>query len=332
MVYASIESAGTQGIWTKTIKAKSGVHAKVLDRVYKSLEHRQLIKQMKSVKNPGRKMYILHGLQPSEEATGGAWFTEGRLDVEMIDAISQFVEFHCSTKSWREIRDDDSDLELSPRKKRKQPDSGFDTKGKGKDKARKIDNDTEDRTSKSDKHVYFEPHEPGYNGYPTIRDISKALIERQVIESGQVLPDNALAQLLDVMVYDDRLYKMYRDCRVGEHPDNPETKQVLMYRCFKTPLDLRKEKHHRDKLAQGSRSAARQQELEDIGRGGFSEVPCLGCPNLDICGEGGQINAETCVYFDEWFKKMEDADRDVNEPWPGLAAKPSKPTLARNRR
>lgn len=321
MVYALIEGVGTTGIWTKTIKARLGAHAKVLDRVYKSLEGRQLIKQMKSVKNPGRKMYILYGLQPSEEATGGAWFTEGRLDTEMIDAISGFVEQFCSRKSWREIvEDEDDDEDHSNTRKRKAPDDGFDTTGKGKGKAVRIQDEAPEEgvsvKPTKPKQPRYEPFEAEHTGYPTVRDVSREILNSNVMESGQALPETALAQLMDVMVWDDRLFKMYRPARTGEIPDIPGEGKVTMYRCFKSPNALREQARLRKKIGEGSRSARRTQEIEDIGRGGTSEVPCFSCPVFDICGEGGPVNAETCVYFDDWFKQMEEADREADDPWP----------------
>lgn len=50
MVYSYIESSGTEGIWTKTIKAKTNLHQSVVQRCLKSLEGKRYIKNIKSVK------------------------------------------------------------------------------------------------------------------------------------------------------------------------------------------------------------------------------------------------------------------------------------------
>ncbi|OLL23528.1 putative DNA-directed RNA polymerase III subunit rpc6 [Neolecta irregularis DAH-3] len=96
IVYGIIKAAGTEGIWTKIIKAKSNLHQTVMTRCLKSLESNQLIKAVKSVKTPTRKIYMLFDLQPSIEVTGGPWFTDQELDVEFIErlctAIYRFVE------------------------------------------------------------------------------------------------------------------------------------------------------------------------------------------------------------------------------------------------
>jgi len=321
---------GSQGIWTKTIKARLQAHAKVLERVYKSLEGRGLIKPMKSVKNPGRKMFIVAGLQPSEEATGGAWFTEGSLDVGLLDTISRVVEHFVSTQSWREIEGQHPpDEPSSPANhKRKAPQDGFDSHGKGKSKASRIDDARPRSVSpemRPQKHKVrpsapksYEPFDAGHRGYPTLREITRHVLRTKV--TATVLPENAISQLLEVMVYDDRLFKMHRPPHDDEVPDDHIAGTITMYRCFKTPTELTQRIQFERRKASDSMStrkaAYRQQELEDIGRGGSSEVPCMRCPVFDLCGDGGPVNVVTCQYFDEWYKHLSEADREAGHPWP----------------
>lgn len=312
MVYSSIESSGTQGIWTKTIKAKSGVHAKVLDRVYKSLENRGLIKPMKSVKHPQRKMYIRAGLTPSEEATGGTWFNDGRLDIGMIEAVTSAMEAYCSIQSWRVIEDDPEDS-LTNGLKRKQPDDGFDETGKGKGK--KMENGRIE-TGNKPKRPQYESHPPGYQQYPTLNDFSQELMDKRITQLA--IPNNAIQQVLDIMVYDSKLYRLTRDARADENPDDPEHNLIFMYQCSSTPFDLGLRRSRQIKIQNQAYSAVRAQELEDIGRGGFSEVPCMDCPVFDICGDGGPVNVKTCEYIKPWREKLERADLEAGDPWPQI--------------
>ena len=47
---------------------------------------------------------------------------------------------------------------------------------------------------------------------------------------------------------------------------------------------------------------------------GLSEVPCGRCPVFNMCEVGGPVNAEECVYFDEWLGDVgEGADEDEVE-------------------
>ncbi|EIN14515.1 RNA polymerase Rpc34 [Punctularia strigosozonata HHB-11173 SS5] len=88
MVLSHIQAAGNEGIWTKHIKAKTELHQTVIDRCLKSLTQKQLIKSIKSVKHPTRKLYMLYHLEPSVELTGGPWYTDNELDTEFIKLLS----------------------------------------------------------------------------------------------------------------------------------------------------------------------------------------------------------------------------------------------------
>lgn len=87
IVYSHVEAAGREGIWTKTIKAKSNLHQHIVMRCLKSLESQSYIKSVKSVKHPTRKIYMLYHLTPSIDVTGGPWFTDSELDTDFIDSL-----------------------------------------------------------------------------------------------------------------------------------------------------------------------------------------------------------------------------------------------------
>ncbi|EMD37071.1 hypothetical protein CERSUDRAFT_155527 [Gelatoporia subvermispora B] len=87
LVLSYIQSAGNEGIWTKHLKAKTELHQTVIDRSLKSLTQKQLIKAVKSVKFPTRKIYMLSHLEPSVEMTGGPWYTDNELDTEFIKLL-----------------------------------------------------------------------------------------------------------------------------------------------------------------------------------------------------------------------------------------------------
>ena len=331
MVFAIIDSAGTQGLWTKTIKNRLTAHAKVLERIYKTLEGRGLIKPMKSVQYPQRKMYIISSLQPSEDATGGAWYTDGQLDADLMENIARVVELMVSERSW--VASNDEEPYTEPiNGKRKAPHDGFDIKGKGKGKIARVD-DNQPRSPSPDptnnkpkKHVpkvdkTFTPHEPGYQDYPTLPEITR-IVARSGVTKGASIPDNAINDLLEVMVYDDRLFKMQRHVRDDEKPVEVDVDSITMYRCFKSPAEVRSHARlymnasNTERPTQ-AKAARRQLELEDIGRGGTSEVPCMQCPAFDLCGDGGPVNVNTCVYYDEWFVQAAKADQDAGDPWLG---------------
>ncbi|KAI0057324.1 hypothetical protein BV25DRAFT_1995044 [Artomyces pyxidatus] len=87
MVLSHIQAVGNQGIWTKHLKAKTELHQTVIDRCLKSLTQKQLIKSVKGVKYPTRKIYMMAHLEPSVELTGGPWYTDNELDTEFIKLL-----------------------------------------------------------------------------------------------------------------------------------------------------------------------------------------------------------------------------------------------------
>ncbi|CAO3572523.1 unnamed protein product [Mortierella alpina] len=96
LVYNTIRAAGDEGIWTKHIKANTNLHHIIVKRCLKALEQKAMVKSVKSVKHPTRKLYMLMELTPSIEVTGGPWFTDQELDEEFIETLTKecfrFVE------------------------------------------------------------------------------------------------------------------------------------------------------------------------------------------------------------------------------------------------
>lgn len=91
IVYSFIEEAGRDGIWSRTLNARTNLHANVVTRCIKSLESQRFIKQVKSVKHPARKIYILASMEPSVEMSGGPWFTDAEIDTEFIDSLLHVI-------------------------------------------------------------------------------------------------------------------------------------------------------------------------------------------------------------------------------------------------
>ncbi|EMG50240.1 DNA-directed RNA polymerase III subunit, putative [Candida maltosa Xu316] len=107
MIYSYIEASQREGIWTKTIKAKTNLHQHIVQKCLKNLETNRYIKSIKSVKHPTRKIYMLYNLQPSVDVTGGPWFTDSELDTEFIDTLVEVVWRFVASKTIY-VRDSDS--------------------------------------------------------------------------------------------------------------------------------------------------------------------------------------------------------------------------------
>ena len=89
MVYQVIEKSGNQGIWTKDIRTQTNIQQQALNKIFKALETRRLIKPVKSVSS--KKVYMLFNLTPAKELTGGPWYTELEFDHEFINEMRKFI-------------------------------------------------------------------------------------------------------------------------------------------------------------------------------------------------------------------------------------------------
>ncbi|KAK7275555.1 hypothetical protein RIF29_16674 [Crotalaria pallida] len=89
IVYDIIRSKQDMGIWTGDIKRETTIPDNILKKAIKLLQDKQLIKQVKSIQNKARTLFMATEFQPSKEITGGHWYTEGKLDVEFIDTLKE---------------------------------------------------------------------------------------------------------------------------------------------------------------------------------------------------------------------------------------------------
>jgi DNA-directed RNA polymerase III subunit RPC6 len=94
LVLQCIEKAGSSGIWTKDIRMQTNIQQQALNKVFKQLEQRCLIKPVKSVTAKAKKLYMLYELTPSKEITGGVWYSGLEFDHEFISELRTFV-MHC---------------------------------------------------------------------------------------------------------------------------------------------------------------------------------------------------------------------------------------------
>jgi DNA-directed RNA polymerase III subunit RPC6 len=94
LVYQVIEKAGNKGVWTRDIRTQTNIQQQALNKIFKTLETRSLIKPVKSVTAKQKKLYMLYELNPAKEITGGAWYTDMEFDHEFIHEIRTFI-LHC---------------------------------------------------------------------------------------------------------------------------------------------------------------------------------------------------------------------------------------------
>ena len=94
MVLQAIEKAGNSGIWTKDIRMQTNIQQQALNKIFKQLEQRRLIKPVKSVAAKAKKLYMLYELTPSKELTGGVWYSSLEFDHIFVSELRTFA-MHC---------------------------------------------------------------------------------------------------------------------------------------------------------------------------------------------------------------------------------------------
>lgn len=82
------------------IKARTNLHQTIMNRCLKMLEQKQLVKAVKSVKFPTRKIFMLYDLTPSIELSGGPWYTDNELDTGFIHELSMACLRYIQSKTW----------------------------------------------------------------------------------------------------------------------------------------------------------------------------------------------------------------------------------------
>ncbi|CAE6461389.1 unnamed protein product [Rhizoctonia solani] len=179
IVYKKIQESKNEGIWTKHLKSTE-LHQSIITRALKSLEKKGLVKSIKSVKHPTRKIYILANLQPSVEVSGGPWYNNSEFESEFVQTLCKaclnFIQQQVlvydglvetlpgsglgslpdigddvnesGSESDSESSDDESSRRKKRRKKDKERSSGSSKKGKKRPRD-DPDSDSDDNSSDS---------------------------------------------------------------------------------------------------------------------------------------------------------------------------------------
>ncbi|CAK9069837.1 unnamed protein product [Durusdinium trenchii] len=90
-VYQQIEKAGDKGAWSKSLKDQTKLQQHTITKATKELIKLQLIKEVKSVHNRNRKVFMLYDLEPSKEVSGGTWYKDGEFNSSYVETLRE----HC---------------------------------------------------------------------------------------------------------------------------------------------------------------------------------------------------------------------------------------------
>jgi DNA-directed RNA polymerase III subunit RPC6 len=224
-----------------------------------------MISDMKSVEHPTRKMYIKASLQPSERATGGAWFTDGDLDEDFIETIMKILYQYIKKRSWYNSQDRDRKKKMPKKTHRKVTPEEVKA---ARDKALgPMDVKMEDKEPVvKTEYERLLPLPAGYQEYPTVDEMTAFILDKEV-SKGTTLSSQEIQQLLDLLVYDGKIERLVA---------GPEAFAYKSVR--KTFLE-------------------EDEQMNSV----LTEAPCGRCPVFDLCEEGGPVGPSNCEYFSDWL-------------------------------
>lgn len=265
IVYSIIDDAGAEGMWTKTIKARSNLADTSLTAVFKHLLHKKLIADMKSVAYPQRKMYIKASVRPSDTASGGPFYTDGELDDAFIEAIADALYNYIFSRSFYQSSTGRSRKPMKKPTSRKSMGEAQAYREGADEVAIKLEDEPSEQQIKQQRLDAMYPMPAGYQKYPTLRDLATFIDKAGITNTVLGLED--IQQLLDVLVWDNRIEAVLAG------PDG------VSYRALRMTAD----------------------EMEDGPTNGLTQAPCGNCPVFDICEEGGPVAPSNCEYFKRWL-------------------------------
>ena len=317
MVYSYIDEAGREGMWIRTMKNRLKMHDTVMKTCLKQLEAKGYVRQFSSVLQQNKRVYIKVGLEPSEQATGGPWFTSGELDAAFIDALLNFVFEHIKARGAY-LSAHAVGPTRAPRKGVIRGDPGADhgaaaTAAAGtKRRAGEMSEESHGAAAAASSSAAtaaaaaaaptryrkgYLPLPAGYRSYPTVTEIAQRIHDVGLTKNTTLSRDD-VQQLVDILVYDGLIEpitvgkrKGYRCARVTKQDPSVLARRAKREREAASGMD-----------EEGDMGLLEQHQIgPDRPQNGLTEAPCGRCPVFDLCEDGGPVSAANCEYFQAWL-------------------------------
>ncbi|CAK8535955.1 unnamed protein product [Lathyrus sativus] len=87
LLFNLISSRENIGIWTGDMKRETKLPTTVVNKSLKTLISKNMIKEVTTIQNKGRKHYMAKEFMPSEEITGAHFYSDGKLDIDYINSL-----------------------------------------------------------------------------------------------------------------------------------------------------------------------------------------------------------------------------------------------------
>ena len=273
VVYSHIESAGREGVWSNQLTKRTGLHKVVMDKAIKVMEQKHLIKTVSNYRHPNRRTYMLWGLQPLEDVTGGPFFADGELDEEFVRVLCYEIERWVTARSWWFPKT----VEEQRRGKKRKRKSELPTTKVGAEALRDstLMSAATMNADSSNSQKLARPYPSGYSRYPSLSEVTNALNDTRIANTKLNLADIQL--LVDILVWDGILEKLQRR--------DSEGRPKFVYRSVRSSVG--------EENMSSESGAAHKIPL--------TQAPCGRCPVFEVCEEGGLVNPRTCPYLHDWL-------------------------------
>jgi DNA-directed RNA polymerase III subunit RPC6 len=97
-VFEYIKESSCKGICTKELTTKTGMATKSINPVLKSMQNKGSIKSVQSIQGKRKKVWMLSNLEPSADITGGIFYKNQEIDVDLINTLNfrilEYIKTH----------------------------------------------------------------------------------------------------------------------------------------------------------------------------------------------------------------------------------------------
>lgn len=105
LAYCAVESSGTAGAGSRDVMkfvndrlaGKGQVTSQAITKALKYLEVDRIIKQIKSIQNKQKKLYIVSNIEADTSVVGGAFYKDGEFDDELVENYRERILTYISS-------------------------------------------------------------------------------------------------------------------------------------------------------------------------------------------------------------------------------------------
>lgn len=333
LVYQEVERGGSSGIDQAALSSKLRIPKAEVAKALHTLVDLRYIQERRSFTNKAKKIYLLVGVEPSDQVTGGSFYCGEELDVNFVDNL------RCLIVSFVFQRGSVTMLDIQQFFKSVREVSGHSTNSSSslQDCANSpismVSSSTAPEGQMSSSHVASGPRSPSsaFSAEQTAQRRQQMVFAAATSLASKVIGDADVEKLVQSLVLDGVLVeKRGEGIHHGSFCYAVATGKNVM-RHFSTMLrstDIEEVGGKRSRSTSGwptgkGVTSAIYRDLERAGRvvpAPISECaagelddfewsympavgfPCLGCPQLHVCGVGSVVNPMTCLYLQEWQK------------------------------